>query len=157
MLSKTDKGQEVVASATDSVLSKVRGIRNNNPGNLRAPNGYTGYVGDDGQGYAKYESMPRGTRAAARQFKLNVQRGLNTPRKMISTWAPSNENDTAAYIAAYVKYTGQGENAVISLQDMTTSGQWFKGLRAIFRHECGAAAAAMFVSDAMIIEAMKTA
>lgn len=32
--SRTKKGEEVVAAVTEAVVSTVRGIRNNNPGNI---------------------------------------------------------------------------------------------------------------------------
>lgn len=144
MLSKTDKGQQVTASVADAVASTVRGIRNNNPGNLRA-NSFKGFVGVDAGGYAVYDTMQNGVRASARQLKLYIQRGINTPRKIITTWAPASENNTAAYIDAATKYTGFSADQVLTAGEAVL----FLLCRAIFRHELGALPAAT-ISDAMI-------
>ena len=83
-----------------------RGLRNNNPLNIEktAP-GKTPWAGEivpsaDSR-FAQFKSMAYGYRAA---FKLlnNYQRnyGLDTIRKLISRWAPSEENHTDGYIDA---------------------------------------------------------
>lgn len=39
---------------------------------------------------------------------------LNTIRKMISRWAPENENNTAAYVSLVSSYSGVGPDDLIS-------------------------------------------
>lgn len=144
MLSKTEKGQAVVASAADAVASTVRGLRNNNPGNLRE-NAFRGYVGLN-DGYAVFDTMQNGVRASVRQLKLYIQRGNNTLAGIISTWAPAaDSNNTAAYIAAMAKSTGFLASQVLAANEATL----FLLARGIFRHELGAVPAAT-ITDAMV-------
>ncbi len=86
-----------------------RGLRNCNPGNIRvSPEIFKGEVipGRD-QAFKQFESMAYGYRA---MFKilLNYRKkyGLQTIRTWINRWAPTNENDTAAYIYAVVCEAG---------------------------------------------------
>lgn len=77
-----------------------RGIRNNNPGNLRylARNAFNGQVANDG-GYGVYDTAANGVRALGHQLAKYARSGLNTVRDLIATWAPPSENNTDAYIA----------------------------------------------------------
>lgn len=126
----------------------TRGLRNNNPGNIREGKGdSTFWVGeratDDDPSFEEFISMPHGIRAATVLFR-NYQSlyGLNSIRKMITRWAPPNENDTAAYIARVVARTGIPPDAVLNLR----SAQVFPFLRAVFREENGPLADT-FISD----------
>lgn len=82
-------------------MATPKGIRNNNPGNIRhnPANDWQGQTGADSSGFAKFDSAKLGIRAAAKLL-LNYQRlhGLNTIQEVISRWAPANENNTGAYI-----------------------------------------------------------
>lgn len=97
----------------------ARGIRNNNPGNLRA-------AGDAWQGLAEpatdgafyiFESPVWGIRAMARVL-VNYQdrHGLNTLRGVLSRWAPSNENDTQNYISRVADRAGLDPDQVIDVR-----------------------------------------
>jgi len=90
----------------ETANSLPRGIRNNNPLNIRynAKNQWLGQTGSDRvpaeKGMCVFTSMHYGIRAA---FKLlsNYGRkyGLNTVRSIITRWAPpSDDNNTEAYI-----------------------------------------------------------
>lgn len=84
-----------------------RGIRNNNPGNLR-PSGdkWLGQVGTDG-GYLQFDTAANGLRALARNlFTYYRQHDLNTVAGIIGRWAPQSENDTGAYVAAVARALG---------------------------------------------------
>ncbi|MBY6095122.1 hypothetical protein [Ferrimonas balearica] len=84
--------------------SLPRGIRNNNPGNIRENR----LVDYDWQGehplnldpeFEEFKSPFYGLRAMGRVLRnYRALHGLMTIRGIISRWAPSNENDTAAYI-----------------------------------------------------------
>jgi len=80
-----------------------KGIRNHNPGNLRTlppSRAWDGQVGDDGNGYAVYSSDAYGVRALGHQLMAYSNRGLNTVREIITSWAPAaDHNNTDAYIA----------------------------------------------------------
>ncbi len=85
-----------------------RGIRNNNPGNLRRTR-------DPWQGLATpqtdreffvFKDATYGIRALARTL-INYQdeHNLRSIRQIICRWAPANENDTTAYINSVAKQT----------------------------------------------------
>lgn len=78
-----------------------RGLRNNNPGNIRLST--TRYEGEiehsDDSEFKQFESMAYGYRAMFRLlYVYQTKYGLNTIRGMISRYAPSSENDTANYV-----------------------------------------------------------
>lgn len=80
-----------------------RGLKNNNPGNIRIDN--CKWLGEvqpsQDKEFKQFQTMGWGYRA---MFHLinNYSRlhGCNTVRKIITRWAPPTENDTEAYIAA---------------------------------------------------------
>ena len=78
-----------------------RGIRNNNPLNLRVGNNWKGEVSQPtDHTFEQFTEMKWGVRAAFVVLRNYIQRHkCNTIRKIISRWAPANENNTLAYIA----------------------------------------------------------
>lgn len=142
-LSRTKQGAAVVATVTDAVASNVRGIRNNNPGNVRR-------TADNWQGlsatqadasFFQFTEMRYGVRAAARIFRNYQSRnGLRTVAQLVSRWAPPVENDTAAYVGAVAKRIGVNIDSAI---DLGNEEILYRFLRAIFRHECGIVAEAI--------------
>lgn len=86
-----------------AVYTKTRGMRNNNPGNIRASSlvwdGQTGVDQSAGGPFAIFSSSMWGLRALAKLL-LNYERlyGINTPMGIINRWAPSHENPTDAYV-----------------------------------------------------------
>ena len=88
--------------------SLPRGLRNNNPGNIRKNSDvFQGEKTSSDKEFKQFKSMAYGYRAI---FKIlsNYYRNykLDTIRKMISRWAPENENNTDAYIKAVSDYAG---------------------------------------------------
>lgn len=86
-----------------------RGLRNNNPGNIRKSNEvFQGEViiGKD-RDFKQFKSMAYGYRAIFR-ILLNYEKlyKLTTIRKIIGRWAPENENNTSAYIYLVSSYSG---------------------------------------------------
>lgn len=85
-----------------------RGIRNDNPGNIRH--------GDDWQGmrarqtdaeYVQFVSPAYGIRAMTRILRTyRTRHGITTINDILHRWAPPSENDTAAYVASVVDRTG---------------------------------------------------
>ncbi len=114
-----------------------RGIRNNNPGNLRRN-------GDPWQGLAErqgdvefftFKSAIYGIRALARTLiAYQDKHGLRTIRQIISRWAPPNENNTNAYIRAVAADTGQDADQIL---DMHRFDHLLPLAKAIIRHENG--------------------
>lgn len=85
-----------------------RGLRNNNPGNIRKNSDvFQGEKTSSDKEFKQFKSMAYGYRAI---FKIlsNYYRNykLDTIRKMIGRWAPENENNTKAYIKAVSDYAG---------------------------------------------------
>lgn len=114
-----------------------RGIRNNNPGNLRRS-------GDPWQGLADrqgdvefftFETAIYGIRALARTLiSYQDKHGLRTIRQIISRWAPPNENNTNAYIRAVATEVGQDADQIL---DMHRFDHLLPLTKAIIRHENG--------------------
>ncbi|MBL1277447.1 MAG: hypothetical protein COB30_015305 [Ectothiorhodospiraceae bacterium] len=81
--------------------SQARGIRNNNPGNIRHSSAqWDGMrLTQSDSAFVQFTSPVYGLRALAKLL-FNYQRlyGINTVRGIISRWAPSSENNTEAYI-----------------------------------------------------------
>lgn len=90
-----------------------RGIRNNNPLNIRKGNDWKGERPEqEDKAFEEFTSMEYGIRAGfiiLRKY-ITGYNGLtqkfNTIEKMISRWAPTVENNTAAYISQVSKMTG---------------------------------------------------
>ncbi len=142
-LSRTDKGASVAASVTDTIAAVARGLRNNNPGNVReAPGGGDAWRGeratDDDTAFEEFAEMKWGVRAALVVFRnYQTRYGLRTVAELIARWAPPVENDTASYVASVAKRVGVAPNVPIDLRNRDTA---FDFLRAVFRHENGVAA-----------------
>ena len=110
-----------------SEVKLPRGIRNNNPLNIRRS-------GDKWQGlktlqedreFFQFETIELGWRAAfvilCRTYYGKY--GLKTIRDIVSRWAPAKENNTEAYIRHVSDYTGIAPNKVLgSPQEHPT--QW---------------------------------
>ena len=123
-------------------MSEPRGIRNNNPLNIRLskdkwqgqinPSGNANVNDNDNNSSLKGESdfcqfytMEYGWRAAfvilCRTYYGKY--GLKTSRDIVSRWAPAKENNTEAYIRHVSDYTGIAPNKVLgSPQEHPT--QW---------------------------------
>lgn len=72
----------------------------NNPLNIRSTP--TKWVGEttqkDNVGFEQFDSIENGLRAALINIRTYLKRGINTPKTIISTWAPASENPTANYV-----------------------------------------------------------
>lgn len=114
----------------------ARGIRDNNPGNIRpGKHVWQGEIGNDG-GYCIFDTPENGVRAMAKNL-LTYQsvHGLRTIRGIITRYAPAaDSNDTEAYIAAVASDVGIGADADIDLSDASVLSSF---LIAITRHEEG--------------------
>lgn len=118
--------------------NKSRGIRNNNPGNIRWGDEWKGLV-PEGQrtdkSFCQFKAPEFGIRAMIiilRNYQSKY--GLKTITGIIKRWAPPNENDTQAYIRSVAQATGTDADKLI---DLTDSRKLFPLLQAIIRHENG--------------------
>lgn len=86
----------------------TRGIKNNNPTNIRRT------VSNDWKGkrfpwtdrtFEEFTEMEYGIRAAIKVLNNYRKTGAKTIEKIIERWAPRNENNTNAYIGFVCKQT----------------------------------------------------
>lgn len=113
-----------------------RGIRNNNPGNIRAATeAWQGQAGADAGGMCIFESAFYGIRALSRLLlTYQTHYGLSTVSAIIGRWAPPNENDTGAYVDAVCRDTSFTADAWLHLSEADTLAAM---VRAIIHHENG--------------------
>lgn len=122
-------GQHLPVSSGAPALT--RGMRNNNPTNLKA----TGNEAHDAQGFAVFGNMAEGMQQARSQLQRYARRGINTIRGIISRWAPAADgNKTAEYIAFVAKQLGKSPDAPLAPADYPAL------LAAMSRMESGAGA-----------------
>ena len=110
---------DTIAMTAHSITGTVpRGIRNNNPLNLRyidPAHAWNGQVGNDG-GYGVYDSPESGIRAGSKQLQKDYSVGNdNTLRALITSWAPPTENNTDAYITDVASQTGLDPDTLLDL------------------------------------------
>lgn len=99
-----------------------RGLRNNNPGNIRINSDlFQGEVRPSrDKAFKQFETMAHGYRAIFKILRNYHQRyALKSIRQMISRWAPENENNTAAYIKAVSDYAGIDPNKEVNINSET--------------------------------------
>lgn len=112
----------------------VRGIRNNNAGNVRADEIiWDGQTGIDDAGFAIFKSSEWGIRALGKLL-LNYERlhGLNTVAGIIGRYAPANENDTDSYVNSVSKKLGLDSHTTFVVSDYLP-----RLVNAIIYHENG--------------------
>lgn len=118
--------------------SGSRGIRNNNPGNIRWGDEWQGLVPKSQRTdkyFCQFTAPEYGIRAMIIILRnYRTKHGLKTTRQLISRWAPSSENDTDSYINSVSKQTGIEADKVI---DVTDSRVMIRLLEAIITHENG--------------------
>jgi len=115
-----------------------RGIRNNNPGNIRITP-HNVWVGTDEDGedksFVTFTAPEWGIRAMTiilRTYFKNYN--LNTVSGIISRWAPPKENDTNSYAEAVADFIAVDPTDRIDLEDEDTLERI---VRAIIKHENG--------------------
>ena len=110
-----DQIQTVVARVTS------RGIRNNNPGNIRLTDTqWRGEVAVSLKNDTEFEEFISplfGVRAMARILKTGARAGRDTVREIITRWAPPSENDTAAYIKSVSRRAGLAPDEPINFDE----------------------------------------
>lgn len=104
------------------VATDKRGFRNNNWLNIRiSNNNWQGKRANNTDGeFEQFETPELGIRAAARNIRTYGQRGLQTVKDIISTWAPASENNTASYIQNVAFRMGVDPNQTLDLNDTDT-------------------------------------
>jgi len=133
-----------------------RGIRNNNPGNIRydGSTNWQGSAGQDGTadapGFVIFADMGWGARAVGIALTNMINKGADTINTLISAWAPPSENNTAAYIASVSSDTGIDPATQLGTDPDTISSL----IRAIANHENGDSVSAQYLADTDIAAGM---
>lgn len=96
-----------------------RGIRNNNPLNIRKGSRWIGLSPKQtDKSFCQFTSMVYGVRAGFLTLRTYIcKHKCNTIEKIISRWAPPKENNTAAYISAVAKRTRLATDLPIRIAD----------------------------------------
>ena len=118
---------------------RTRAERNNNPGNLEySPNNdWVGKLSRDKsieKRFERFQTAAHGVRALAVLLQNYGKSGINSIDGIVSKFAPKNENNTQAYIAALSKRLGVGGSDQLDLSDSITLAQLVRG---ISTHEAG--------------------
>ncbi|HCP76806.1 MAG TPA: hypothetical protein DIU11_03480, partial [Pusillimonas sp.] len=112
-----------------------RGVRNNNPGNIEKGVGFQGEIDGNDSRFATFDSPESGIRAlAVNLLTYQEKHGLNDVRSIINRWAPSNENNTNAYVQTVADAVGVSPDQEINLRDPNTMERL---TTAIIEHENG--------------------
>jgi len=109
-----------VPSVGGGSTGDARGIRNNNPGNIRkSGEKWQGQTGDDGD-FVQFATPEHGIRALSRNLLSYDRQGYNTVEQIINRWAPPNENETDKYIAEVAGALEVPPNTRLDLTDINT-------------------------------------
>lgn len=113
-----------------------RGIRNNNPLNIRIGNVWLGEVREPTDpDFEQFMSMVYGVRAGfvlLRRYIRHYHR--TTIPQVIAAWAPSTENNTEAYISAVCQMSKISRDETL---DYYNQDQMYRLMDAMIYHECG--------------------
>jgi len=122
------------AATTGAVMYKPRGIRNNNPGNIRLGDPWQGMSQmQNDKSFVQFDNPLYGIRALNKVLKTYYTRyGLNTVRGIILRWAPPNENDTDAYVQTVASALGVDADQTINVNEYAPALS-----AAIIKHENG--------------------
>ena len=108
----------------DAKGKPVRGLVNNNPGNIRPDKAYTwqGSTGEAG-GFVQFSSPEAGIRALTLNLLSYDQQGINTVQGIINRWAPPSENKTGSYVNQVAKDLGVKPTDQLNVKDANVMRQ----------------------------------
>ena len=103
-------------------FKNTRGYRNNNPGNLRHGSQWAGLSNKQTDtSFCQFDSMYMGLRALCKLLANYIKYGHNTIEKIISRYAPSNENNTIGYIKQVSSLSSIPADRVLDYPNKETS------------------------------------
>jgi hypothetical protein len=115
------RGVREVVKTVAGTAGLTRGLRNNNPGNIvKTDIEWIGEIEGIDSKFETFDTLDHGIRALLKLLKGYMDKGIDTPSKIINKYAPSTENDTEAYISQVVKYLSEvtksnvGPNTVLT-------------------------------------------
>lgn len=114
----------------------TRGIRNNNPGNIRLGDNWQGLAANQADSsFCVFISPEYGIRALAKiLMNYQVKYKLFDVRSIINRFAPPVENDTESYIHSICLKLNVKQDTTI---DVSEPGIMLNMLKAIIKHENG--------------------
>lgn len=94
-----------------------RGIRNQNPLNIRKGYIWRGLASEQDKEFCTFIDMEWGVRAAVKILRSYARRGIHSVSDIIQTWAPPIENNTNKYIQVVCSRTGFLPTHTINVYD----------------------------------------
>ena len=126
----------LIAGTGGAIYMQSRGLRNNNPGNIRHGTSQWRGMSTDQSGdpdFVQFDSPEYGIRALARLLRNYQSRyGLYTVRQIINRYAPPSENITGAYVDHVARVVGVDPDARIDINE-----KMVPVVNAIIKHENG--------------------
>lgn len=116
--------------STKPQKQQPRGIRNNNPLNIRIGNTWLGEVPNPTDSeFEQFVSPVYGLRAAFCILRRYIKRyGRNTVRKIVHSWAPSSENNCDAYIKIVCQQSKLGPDETLKFEDAERMWKLVQGM-----------------------------
>lgn len=112
---------DITPQSFNTDMQAPRGLRNNNPANLKGKDLWLGKTGVDDSGFIQFKTPQAGLRAMAINLANQEKKhGINTVSGLISKYAPNSENDTVSYIEKVANDLGVKPNQKIKLTDKKT-------------------------------------
>jgi len=127
----------VIGASMTVYLGMPRGLRNNNPTNIRynKANAWNGQTGKDSAGFAKFDSAHNGIRAGAKLLRnYQSMHNLNTLEQILGRFAPPVENDTKSYIKSVSQSMKVAPDSYLAL---SSDFVLIPLVQAIIKHENG--------------------
>lgn len=117
-------------------MTQPRGIRNNNPGNIRHGDKWQGLADKQTDAaFCVFKAPEWGVRALVKILRnYQTKHGLKTVESIINRFAPQIENDTSSYILSVCQVLNVKPRDVI---DVFEPGIMINLLKAVIRHENG--------------------
>lgn len=114
-------GEMPSGAAVSDGSGNDRGVRNNNPGNIRkSKDVWVGQTGNDGA-FVTFATPAHGIRATGRNLLSYARQGYVTPEQIITRWAPpEDDNDTEGYIKFVSEYLNVPRDTRLDLTDLNT-------------------------------------
>ena len=125
-----------MSNASQTIVVIPRGIRNNNPLNIRRGSDWLGLrPTQTDAAFCQFDNIIYGYRAALVILRRYIREyRCNTIRLIISRWAPASENNVAAYVRAVTTASGIPADQPISFQDESAVCSIVAAMQ---QHECG--------------------
>ncbi len=126
----------LIGVTSTGVYTMTRGLRNNNPGNIR--HGSSAWQGmstnqSNDANFVQFDSPEYGIRALTKLLKnYQANHGLNTIREIINRWAPPSENITSAYVLHVARVVGINPDTAFNVNE-----KMVPLVSAIIKHENG--------------------